>query len=255
MLMALTREISPAFDRCLLTHAPRVAIDVERARAQHAAYEWALVEAGCTVRRIDAGLDLPDSVFIEDLAVLVPEGAIVTRPGASERRAEAPGVIDALARHGQPLQLIRDPGTLDGGDVLVAGRRAWVGLSSRTNRAGAEQLTRILGGVGYAVRTVPVDGCLHLKSAVTAVGDGLLLINRAFVPVDAFEGVSLIHVDPDEPQAANALAVGPLVVYPAAYPRTRKRLERHDLIVRPVDVSELQKAEGAVTCCSLVFEM
>jgi dimethylargininase len=255
MLMALTREISPAFERCLLTHAPRLPINLDKARSQHAAYEWALVDAGCTVRRIDAGPDMPDSVFIEDLAVLVPEGAVITRPGAAERRSEMAGVVDVLARHGRPLQMIRDPGTLDGGDVLIAERRAWVGVSSRTNRAGADQLTRILGGVGFSVHTVPVEGCLHLKSAVTVVGDGLLLINRSFVPVDAFEGLSLIDVDPDEPLAANALAVGPVVIYPSAYPRTRERLERHGLLVRSLDMSELLKAEGAVTCCSLIFDM
>ena len=134
MLMALTREISPALESCQLTHLPRVPINVDRARAQHAAYEWALVEAGCTIRRLDAGPDMPDSVFIEDIAVVLDEGAVVCRPGAESRRVETAGVVDALVRHGRPMQQIQAPGTLDGGDVLVIGRQVFVGSSARTNR-------------------------------------------------------------------------------------------------------------------------
>ena len=255
MLMALTREISPALESCQLTHVPRVPIDLERARAQHAAYEWALVEQGCTIRRLDAGPDMPDSVFIEDIAVVLDEGAVVCRPGAESRRAEMPGVIDALARHGRPLQQIQAPGTLDGGDVLVIGRQVFVGSSARTNRPAIDQLSGMLGAVGYTVRAVTVRGCLHLKSAATAVAPDTLLINSACVPADAFRGLSLIDVDPEEPHAANGLAIGDVVIYPASFPRTRERLERRGLRVRPVEVDELQKAEGAVTCCSLIFDL
>jgi dimethylargininase len=255
MLMALTREISPAFESCQLTHVPRVPIDVERARAQHAAYEWALVEAGCTIRRLDTAPDLPDSVFIEDIAVVLEEGAIVCRPGAEARRAETAGVVEALVRHGRPLHRVQAPATLDGGDVLVIGREVFVGASSRTNRAAIDQLSRTLGAVGYTVRAVPVRGCLHLKSAVTAVAADTLLINPAWVPAETFRGLSLIDVDPEEPHAANGLTVGDAVIYPSSFPRTRERLERRGVRIRPVEVDELQKAEGAVTCCSLIFEL
>jgi len=255
MLMALTREISRAFESCQLTHLPRVPIDLDRARLQHAAYEWALVEEGCTVRRLDSGPDMPDAVFIEDIAVVLDEGAVICRPGAEPRRAETPGVIEALVRHGRLLQQIQAPGTLDGGDVLVVGREVFVGASARTNRAAIDQLSAMLAAVGYTVRAVPVRGCLHLKSAVAAVARDTLLINREWVPADAFRGQSLVDVDPQEPHAANALAVGDTVIYPESFPRTRERLERRGLRLRPVDVGELQKAEGAVTCCSLIFEM
>jgi dimethylargininase len=255
MLMALTREISPALESCQLTHLTRVPIDLERARAQHAAYEWALVEAGCTIRRLDAGPDMPDSVFIEDIAVVLDEGAVVGRPGAESRRLETAGVVEALVRHGRPMQQIQSPGTLDGGDVLVIGRQVFVGSSARTNRAAIDQLSGMLGPVGYSVSAVPVRGCLHLKSAATAVASDTLLINRACVPADAFRGLSLIDVDPEEPHAANALVVGGVVIYPASFPRTRERLEGRGLRVRPVEVDELQKAEGAVTCCSLIFDL
>lgn len=255
MIWAITRDISPAFEHCQLTHRPRVPIDLARARAQHDAYEWALVELGCTVRRIDSSADTPDAVFIEDTAVVLREGAIIARPGAETRRAETPAVAHALARLGLPLREIAEPATFDGGDVLVVGRTVFVGSSSRTNATGINQMRRMLQPLGYKVRPVSVEACLHLKSAVTAVAGDAVLINREWVPADAFGGLTVIDVDPDEPEAGNALLVGGIVIYPAAYPKTRARLERHGLRVRSVEVDELAKAEGGVTCCSLVFEM
>ena len=253
--MVITREVSSAFQACELTHLDRVPIDLDRARAQHAAYEWTLVEAGCTVRRLDSGPDMPDAVFVEDIAVVLDEGAVICRPGAESRRTEVPAIVGALARHGRPWQHITAPGTLDGGDVLVIGRRLFVGSSTRTNRAGVDQLADILAPIGYEVRGVPVRGCLHLKSAVTAIAPDTLLVNRDWVAADAFAGLSLLDIDPQEPYGANALAIADIVVYPTAFPRTRERLERRGLRVRPVDVDELQKAEGAITCCSLIFRM
>ena len=254
MLMALTREISPAIQHCQLTHLARQPIDLERARAQHAAYEWALVEAGCTVRRLDTTEPLPDSVFIEDIAVVLDELAIMARPGAQPRRSET-GAIAQWLSNVRPLASIESPGTLDGGDVLVVGRRIFVGASDRTNGAGAAQLRDLVSHWGYSVETVPVSGCLHLKSAVTTVSEDALLINAAWVPADKFAKYTLIDVAPDESSGANAIAVGGRVIYPAAFPRTRERLEKHGLTVRTVEMDELAKAEGAATCCSLIFNM
>lgn len=259
MLMALTREISPSIADCQLTHLPREPIDVDRARTQHAAYEWALVDAGCTVRRLHAGPEMPDSVFIEDTAVVLDDLVLIARPGADSRRVELPAVVDALIRalsiHYRPLVAIDAPGTVDGGDVLVVGRRVFVGTSRRTNAAGIDQLRGVLRRFDYAMAVVPVQRSLHLKSAVTAVAPDTLLINREWAPADAFDGFALIDVDPGEPPAANALLVGDRILYPTAFRRTRERLEAHGVQVRTVDVSELAKAEGAVTCCSLVFEV
>lgn len=253
MLLALTRDVSPALAQCELTHLSRVPIDVGVARAQHAAYERALARLGCTVRRLEAGPDMPDSVFIEDIALVFAELAVATRPGAESRRAETAAVEAALGKH-RRLVRIEPPGTLDGGDVLVAGRKVFVGCSSRTNLAAVEQLRTLLAPSGYSVAAVRVTGCLHLKSAVTSLGDGALLVNRAWTPVEPFAGFELVDVHPDEASAANALPVGGGLIFPAAFPRTRERLERRGLEVRTVDASELAKAEGAVTCCSLVFE-
>jgi len=253
MRVALTREISPALASCELTHLPRVPIDVERARAQHREYEQALVEAGCRVERLPSGADMPDSVFVEDIAIVFDELAIVTRPGAEPRRVEVPAVADALGKH-RRLCCIASPGTIDGGDVLVAGRRVWVGLSSRTNAAAIAQMRQALSPFGYSVDAVKVGGCLHLKSAVTAVDDDVLLVNPAWVSKDLFKGYRFIDVDPTEAMAANALRVGGVVIYPKAFPRTAGRLERSGLAIRLVEASEVAKAEGAVTCCSVIFE-
>ena len=251
-MIALTREVSPALAACELTHLPRVPIDIGAARRQHAAYEQALMAAGCAVERIAAAPGLPDSVFVEDIAIAFPELAIVTRPGAESRRAETAAVGEALARH-RSLHHIQEPGTLDGGDVLVAGRSVYIGRSSRTNDHAIAQVRQILSPFGYTVCTVAVSGCLHLKSAVTLVDHNALLVNPAWVPPDAFARAELIEVDPEEPMAANAQRVGGVVIYPTAFPRTADRLSRRGLTVTPVDVSELAKAEGAVTCCSIIL--
>ena len=254
-LVALTRAVSPSLARCELTHVPREPIDVARARRQHQDYERRLAALGCEVRQLPAAPDLPDSVFIEDICVVLDELAVITRPGTEARRPETRAVAEAL-KPDRPLASIAPPGTLDGGDVLCLGKRVFVGQSSRSNQAGIDQLRRLLDAHGYTVTGVPVHGCLHLKSAVTQVGPNTVLVNRAWVdPAPFGEGKLLvIDVDPAEPDGANALFIAGTAVYPTTFPRTRARLEHHGITVETVDVSELQKAEGAVTCCSVVFQ-
>jgi dimethylargininase len=254
--LAITRDVSPDFGACELTHLERVPIDVDRARAQHRAYEQALMDAGYRIERLAAGHDLPDSVFVEDVAIVFDEVAIVTRPGAASRRAEVPAVATALAPH-RRLEMITPPGTIDGGDVLVVGRHVFVGRSSRTNADAIHQVRGLLKPFGYQVREVEVSGCLHLKSAVTAVGDDLLLANPDWIdcaPLLREHQCAVIELDPAEPFAANALRLADRVILPAAFPRTAARLRARGLRVETVDVSELAKAEGAVTCCSVLVE-
>lgn len=252
MTIALTRDVSPAIADCELTHLTRTAIDPEIARAQHAVYERCLEEAGCIVHRLDASSAMPDSVFIEDMAVVFDEVALIARPGAPSRRAETPPVADALARY-RPIRHIEPPATLDGGDILCVGRTVFAGRSTRTNAAGVEQLRCILNPLGYDVRVIEVHGCLHLKSAVTAVMDEVLLINPAWIPEADLGGFDLLEVHPAEPFAANALRLRDRVLHAATFPRTRERLEQQGLRVDSVDLSELAKAEGAVTCCSILI--
>ena len=249
--VALVREISPALARCELTHLTRVPIDVALAEAQHANYVEALAEAGCRVERLPTASDLPDSVFIEDIAIVFDELAIITRPGAESRRGETPVVADAVARY-REVRRIEAPGTIDGGDVLVCGRQVFVGESTRTNAAAIEQMRGILGPFGYTVCPLRVGGYLHLKSAVTLVAERLLLANPAWIDGDAFRGYKIVGVAAGEPAAANALGLRDRVILPAAFPRTAERLRAHGLTVTPVDVGELAKAEGGVTCCSLI---
>jgi dimethylargininase len=251
VILAVTREISDSLASCELTYLPRHPIDIDRARAQHRAYEEALVAAGCIVERLGAGPDMPDSVFVEDTAVVLDEVAIITRPGAESRRAETPAVVEALGRH-RRLEVIQPPGTVDGGDVLVVGRRVYVGRSGRTNASAIAQMRTMLAPLDYTVSDVDVRGCLHLKSAVTVVAGDLLLANPAWIARDAFGGLDFIDVDPSEPMAANALRLGDDLIYASGFPRTAERLSRRGLPLRVVDASELAKAEGAVTCCSLI---
>jgi len=238
--------------RCELTHLPRVAIDLALAEAQHRAYEQALASLGGEVVSLPADLELPDSVFVEDVAVVLDEIAVVTRPGAASRRPEAAAVAEALVPY-RRVTSIAAPGTIDGGDVLRIGRRLFVGQSGRSNEPGIEQLRAVAWPYGYTVTAVPVGGCLHLKSAITQVGPDTVLVNPAWVDARVFGAVRVIAIDPAEPYAANGLLIGTTVIYPASFPRTRARIEAAGIATRVVDASELQKAEGAVTCCSLVF--
>jgi dimethylargininase len=244
--------VSPTLDRCQLTHLDREPIDVPRAEAQHAGYEAALRSVGVEIVRIPAEPELPDAVFVEDTAVVLDELAIMARPGAESRRPEVPGVAVVLGQY-RPLARLESPATLDGGDVLVVGKTIYVGLSSRTNHEGIDQLTRLVSPLGYPVRSVAVRGALHLKSAVTAIGPDRLIMNPAWVNRDDFDGLDICDIDPSESGGANALLIGGRVIYPMHYPRTLARLESAGLRVMPLDVSELAKAEGGVTCCSLIL--
>lgn len=254
MIMAFTRPVTAAIAQCELTHLERREIDLDVARAQHRNYERTLEDAGCLVQRIDADPEWADAVFIEDTAVVLDEIAVIARPGAVSRRAETPGVERALAAY-RTVKRIEAPATLDGGDVLCVGRQVFVGCSSRTNGAGIEQLRVMLRGLGYNVRPVAIAGCLHLKSAVTAVAADTLLVNRGWIPDADLRGFDLIDIDPDEPFAANAVRAGGRLIHAVAFPRTRERLERRGHEVTSVDLSELAKAEGAVTCCSLLVPL
>ncbi len=253
MLIALTRQVSPAIGQCELTHLARQPIDVELARQQHHQYENALSALGCLVLRLPAEPTLPDSVFVEDTALVLDEVAIITRPGADSRKPETATVAQALKPY-RPLHAIVEPGIIDGGDVLRLGKTLYVGLSSRSNQAAIEQVRAILAPYGYRVEGVAVTGCLHLKSAVTQVGADTLLVNPCWVDAETFGDWQIIEVDPSEPYAANAVLVNDAIIYPRSYPLTHQRLVAAGVPVHLVDATELIKAEGAVTCCSLLFQ-
>ena len=232
---------------------PRDPIDVAKAIADHERYEAVLRSLGARVIRAPEEPTLPDAVFVEDTALVLDDVAIITRPGAPSRRPEIESMARVLSAY-RSLQRIQPPGTLDGGDVMAVGRKIYVGLSSRTNHEGIAQLDTHLSVWGYEVIPVPVTGCLHLKSAVTQVADNLLLINDRWVSPECFASLEIMTVAPSEPAGANALRIGTAVIYPTHHPETAERLDRAGVRVVPVPCTELAKAEGGVTCCSVVFE-
>ncbi len=254
VLVAITREVSPAITDCELTHLERTPIDFDVALAQHTAYEAVLADLGCRVERLPAEPDFPDSVFVEDVAVVLDGVAVITRPGAASRRGERSTIEQALEPF-RPLVRIETPGILDGGDVLVAGRDVWIGISSRSNSEAVDQFRAHVTDHGYRVRAVAVRDVLHLKSAVTAASNDTFLVNPAWVDINEFGDRQCILVDPSEPGAANVVQIDDTVLAAAAFPRTAERLSDAGLDVVTVDASELSLAEGALTCCSLLFEV
>ncbi|HET9440122.1 MAG TPA: arginine deiminase family protein [Longimicrobiales bacterium] len=247
-IIAITRAVPAALAECELTYQTRVPIDVGRARRQHAEYQRVLQQHGYDVIELPEAPELADSVFVEDAAIVLDECAVITRPGAASRRPEVPTIRAALAPF-RVLHEIREPATLDGGDVLILGRSIFVGLSKRTNRAAVEQLREIVRGFDYEVIPVPIDGALHLKSAITAAADELVVIAAGTVDPAVF-GKPYIEVDAE---AANMLRLHDVVLCPPPAAHYIPQLAAEGINVQVVDNSELAKAEGGLTCCSLIF--
>ncbi len=252
MLIAITREVSRSIINCELTHLARTPIDVERARDQHDQYESALKHLGVAVLSLPEEPTLADSVFVEDTALVLDECAIILRPGAESRRPETESIAKILAPY-RKLFHVEAPARVDGGDILRVGKRIYVGLSTRSDTNAIEQLQDFLQPYGYEVHAVMVTGCLHLKSAVTQVAENTLLINPAWVNKNNFDGMTFIEIDPSESYAANAVLIGETIIYPTSFPKTQKKLDEAGIKMVTVDADELAKAEGAVTCCSLIF--
>jgi dimethylargininase len=253
MLVALTRGVSRSIDSCELTWLPRRKIDIDLVIEQHKRYEQALASMGVRVISLPEQPEMPDAVFVEDPLVVLDEIAIVTRMGSPRRRAESDTLAESISAF-RPVRRLADPATVEGGDVMRIGRDVFVGLSSRTNAAGVRQLTRELEPYGYRVRPVEVRGCLHLKSACCSMGDGRILANAAWLDTTPLQDYKIVEVAADEPGAANILRIGDTVLMPASFPHTRSIVRGEGLDVRTVDISELMKAEAAITCSSVIFE-
>ncbi|MGE5176176.1 MAG: dimethylarginine dimethylaminohydrolase family protein [Hyphomicrobiales bacterium] len=237
-----------------LTTAGLGAPDLARARAQHEAVVEALERAGLEVTRLAPDDARPDATFVEDAAVITARGAVLTRPGAPSRRDEPEGVRDAVSALAGPPRAIAAPGTLDGGDVLEAGDRFFIGLSARTNEAGAAQLGTILAGWGYAVTTVDLRaraGLLHLKSGVAAIDERLLVLDPALAEDDAFRGIARIVVPAGERYAANCVRVNDVMLIADGFPEVRRAIAARGIPVVALDVSEFRKMDGGLSCLSL----
>jgi dimethylargininase len=257
VLTAITRAVSPALAGCELTFVDRQPIDIAKAQSQHTAYEHLLARLGIHVHSLAAEPDLPDSMFVEDPAIVLDELAVILPLGTKSRQPEAESLAKALAPY-RKIARISAPAAIEGGDVLRIDRTLYVGQTTRTNAEGVRQLAAILAPHNYEVVPVPVTGCLHLKSAVTYLGRNTLLANRPWFDTKPFEinnspQFQWIDVDPAEPHAANALAVADTIIFPASFPKSRARTESAGFHVTPLDISELQKAESGLTCSSLIF--
>jgi dimethylargininase len=253
VLTAITRAVSPSIVNCELTFVERNPIDLTKAQAQHTAYEHLLTKLGIHVHSLPAEPDLPDSMFVEDPAIVLDELAVILPLGTKSRQPEAESLAKALAPF-RELAYITAPGAIEGGDVLRIDRTLYVGQTTRTNAEGIRQLAVILAPHNYKVVPVPVTGCLHLKSAVTYLGRNTLLANRPWFDTTPFATFQWIDVDPAESHAANALAIADTVIFPASFPQTRARIESAGFHVTSLDISELQKAESGLTCSSLIFK-
>jgi len=253
MLTAITRKVSSALADCELSFISRQPIDMAKARAQHRAYEESLETLGAYVISLSEECDLPDSMFVEDPAIVLDEIAILCSPGTEKRRKEVPSIAAALEKFRRQAH-VKLPGMLEGGDVLRIGKKLFVGLTKRSNAEGIRQLAVIVEKFGYDVTAVPVTGCLHLKSAVTFLGRGTLLANRDWFDWKRLDGFSWIDVDQSEPHAGNALEIAGTVLFPASFTKTRAAIESKGFKVHSLDISELQKAESGLTCSSLLFE-
>ena len=253
MLIAITRKVSSSLANCELSYIPRQTIDLGKARAQHKAYEDLLDRLGARLVSLPEEPDMPDSMFVEDPAMMFEEVAVICPLGTEARRKEAPSLAAALEPY-RKLAYVKLPGTAEGGDVLRVGKKVFAGVTKRTNPEGIRQLAVIVGKYGYELTAVPLTGCLHLKSAVTFLGRKTLLANRGWFAGTRLAGFEWIDVDPSEPHAGNALTIGETVVFPTSFPKTRERIEARGFKVVSLDISELQKAESALTCSSLLFE-
>jgi dimethylargininase len=248
-LRALVRRPSPRLADGLITHIARVPVDAELAVRQWEGYVAALAAEGWETIEVPPADDCPDVAFVEDTVVAYADLAVIARPGAEERRGETAGTEETLRGLGYRIEHIREPGTLDGGDVLKHGGTVWVGLGGRTSQSGLDQLAALLTPLGATVVGVPVTRVLHLKSAVTALPDGTVV---GFEPLvdDPSVWEPFLPV-PEEAGSHVVLLGGETVLMSTSAPRTKELFESRGLRVVATDISEFEKLEGCVTCLSV----
>ena len=251
-MRALVRSVSPNFANALCATPPDPPIDVELARAQHADYQVTLMEFGYTLTMLGASED-PDCCFVEDTAVVADEVALITRPGAPSRRAETATIAESLAGDVEIVRM-EAPATLDGGDVMRIGKTLFVGRSARTNAAGILRLAEVFEPRGFRVTPVELpEGVLHLKCVCAPLGSDRITLADGSIPHDAFAGVHVLRVPWTETYAANVLSLDGGVICAAGFPRTYEALTAAGFEVALQDTSEFRKADGALTCLSILF--
>jgi dimethylargininase len=220
---------------------------------EHTKYVETLVQLGLKVKILPGKDLLPDSTFIEDVALCTPSNAIIASPGASARRNEITGMHEVLTEYYRNIEEINLPATLEAGDVMMVGSHYFIGISHRTNSEGADQLINILKKFGLTGSKVPLKKMLHLKSGVSYLENNNMLVCGEFLETKEFESFNRIIVDEDESYAANSLWINGKVIAPDGFPKTRRKIEKagYDTIV--LNVSEFRKVDGGLSCLSLRF--
>ena len=252
-MLAITHVPSPHIDRCQLSYVGRASIQYDRAVQQHEQYCRMLRQRGIEVHTLDVNREFPDCAFVEDTAIVLDEVALLASMGTESRRGEPAGIESELRRY-REVRRIELPATIEGGDVLAVDRTLLVGLSSRTNQAGVDAVESVVGPYGYRVMPVRVHGCLHLKTACTWLDDRTLLVNPEWVDTEVLSEFELLCVPKDEPWAANVTRIGRSLWISAHHIRTASMIREMGFDVEAVDISEFAKAEGGVTCLSIILQ-
>ncbi|MGD8724041.1 MAG: arginine deiminase family protein [Desulfobacterales bacterium] len=248
---AITRIPAQTFDRGI-TSAKLGPPSYESVLKQHRSYTETLNSIGLKVVELEPLSEYPDAHFVEDTAIVTPEMAIITNPGAPSRRGEEISTARVLAQY-RPLEHIQAPGTVDGGDVLMIDNHFLIGISERTNQEGAEQMGRILDRHGKTNSTIPAGAGLHFKSSVNYAGKNTVIVTPDFAEHEALKAYEKVIVDRSEPYAANTLWINDHLLVPKGFPNTKTKLEALGLPIIELDVSEMRKMDGGLTCLSIRF--
>ncbi len=227
--------------------------DYDRLLSQHEGYIDALKKCGVTVTELPASEEFPDSTFVEDAAVLTSDFAVITNPGADSRNGEIVEIEDVVKRFYRKFYFIQSPGTLDGGDVLQAEDQFYIGISERTNEEGARQLKEILEGEGYEAEIIPLQKFFHLKTGIAYLGDNKLVVAGEFTDHPAFSTYDKIVIPDEDEYSANCIRVNDYVIIPEGYPETKRKLTEAGCQTIELDMSEVQKQDGGLSCLSLRF--
>lgn len=236
-----------------LTSASLGKPDYARALIQHAEYVKALVQCGLEVKTLAADEQFPDSTFVEDVALLTPDCAIITNPGAESRKGETLAIQKVIQTFYTDIEKIEAPGTMDAGDVMMVGRHFYIGLSGRTNQKGARQLIAILEKYELSGSTIELNNVLHLKTGAAYLENNTLAVCGEFVSKQEFEGFTKIVIPGSESYAANCVWINDRVILPAGHPQSCELLKQAGYEVIEVDVSEFEKLDGGISCLSLRF--
>ena len=230
--------------------------DFETFCIQHGQYVAALRNQGLEITELQSLEAFPDAVFVEDVALCLPQGVVLLRPGTPSRAGEVEASQDALTRAcGSHLHSLQD-GHVDGGDIMLTDREVLVGLSSRTDAPGARALERIISPWGYRIRCVPTpDGVLHFKSDSAYLGDNVVFCTQRLAATGVFDEYDIIETASGEEGAANALRINDVLLIPAGYPETHRVLSSHGFVVEIIDISEAAKLDGGLSCMSLRYQM